>query len=154
MYIDFHILDCENPVALGMESREIPDSQITASSVWVDFYYHRDHRAANGRLNFIAGNGRTGAWSSGSNDLNQWLQVDFQRPTIITGVSTQGRQEQDQYVTKYTISFGDDGSLFYGYKSGQMLKVRRMNLCSEKKIVDRLASIKIFKMYRIGPSFA
>ena len=125
MYIDFHVLDCENSTALGMENGEIPDGQITASSVWGSGSRH--HGAANGRLNFMSSNVRTGAWSSGTNDLNQWLQVDFQRSTIITGISTQGRQDNSQRVTKYTIFFGDVKNTFYGYKSGKMLKVMRIN---------------------------
>ena len=123
MCIDFHVLDCENSTALGMENGEISDGQIAASSVWASGSRH--HGAANGRLNFMSSNVRMGARSSGKNDLNQWLQVDFQRSTIITGISTQGRQDNSQRVTKYTIFFGDGKHLFYAYKSGKMLKVMR-----------------------------
>ena len=62
-----------------MENHDISDDQITASSQWLDI-----NRAAHGRLNFVPGLGSVGgAWSSKLNDLNQWLQVDFQRCTII-----------------------------------------------------------------------
>ena len=132
MYIDFHVLDCENSTALGMENGEISNGQITASSVWATGSRH--HGAANGRLNFMSSNIRTGAWSSGANDLNQWLQVDFQRSTIITGISTQGRQDNSQRVTKYTIFFGDGKNPFYGYKSGKMLKVMRINFIKKFRI--------------------
>ena len=111
-------LDHEDSKPLGMENGEISDGQITSSSDW-----HSSHRAANGRLNFVAGNGRTGAWSSGANDLNQWLQVDFQRSTIITAISTQGRKKYNQFVKSYTISFGDDGKHFNSYKTGNIPKV-------------------------------
>lgn len=103
-----------------MESNEIRDDQITASSEWRDH-----HRAANGRLNFMAEGRKRGAWSAATNDLNQWLQVDFQRSTIVTGISTQGRQDSNQFVKSYTISFSDDGKNFYCYKAGGMLKVWR-----------------------------
>jgi hypothetical protein len=104
-----------------MENGKIRDNQITAST-----QYNYGHRAANGRLNFRAGSGRTGAWSSRRNDRNQWLQVDFQRSTIITGISTQGRQEATQFIKSYTISFSDDGKSFRSYKPGGMLKVSRI----------------------------
>ena len=110
--------DCQNSKALGMENHNISDDQITASSEWHDI-----NRAAHGRLNFIPDR-KGGAWSSRPNDLNQWLQVDFQRCTIITGISTQGRYEQSQYVKRYTISFGDDKKQFHVYKVNEIVKVR------------------------------
>ena len=77
-----------------MENGAISDDQITASSIW-----NSESRASNGRLNFIAtGRSRTGSWMSKTKDRNQWLQVDFQRSVIITGISTQGRQEVNQFV--------------------------------------------------------
>ena len=104
-----------------MENSEISDGQIAASTVWASGSRH--HGATNGRLNFMSSNVRMGARSSGANDLNQWLQVNFERSTIITGISTEGRQDNSQRGTKYTIFFGDDENLFYGYKCGEMLKV-------------------------------
>ena len=102
-----------------MENRNISDDQIRASSK-----LHYKNLAANGRLNFkpdysIVG----GAWSSQTNDLNQWLQVDFRRSNIITGISTQGRYDRDQFVKNYTISFGDDGKQFHVYKVNKIVKV-------------------------------
>ena len=108
---------CKESRPLGMENDEISDDQITSSS---DFDLHL--RAANGRLNSVAGNDKT-AWSSQKDDLNPWLQVDFQRSTIITGISTQGRQGSNQFVKSYTISFSDNGKDFTGYKLGKILKV-------------------------------
>ena len=103
-----------------MENGEISDDQITSSSY---FYGAYNYGAANGRLNFVRGSYRTGAWSSQTNDLNQWLQVDFQRSTIVTGISTQGRQDDEQFVKSYTISFSDDEKIFNCYRTGFALKV-------------------------------
>ena len=55
-----------------MESTDIFDSQISSSSDW-----DAHHAARNARLNFQAVSDRSGARSAGSNDANQWLQVDF-----------------------------------------------------------------------------
>ena len=100
-----------------MESGEISGDQITALSE-----YSPNHRASNARLNF---NKNSGAWSANTNDLNQWLQVDFQRSTIITGVSTQGRERHAQFVKSYTVSFSDDESNFQSFKTEDMnVKVR------------------------------
>ena len=95
-----------------MESRAIPDAQVTASSEW-----NSQHGASNGRLNFQAGGGRTGAWSAKSNDLNQWLQVDLGHVTEVTGIKTQGRSDNNQWVTSYTVSYSNDGINFATYKN-------------------------------------
>ncbi|XP_028412003.1 EGF-like repeat and discoidin I-like domain-containing protein 3 [Dendronephthya gigantea] len=97
-------------MALGMENGNINDNQITASNE-----HNINHRAANGRLNFTPRDGRTGAWSSGKQNLNQWLQVDFQRSTLVTAISTQGRSDKDQFVKNYTVSFSQDGHNFHDY---------------------------------------
>ena len=100
-----------------MENGKISDDQITASSE-----YSPNHRVPNARLNF---NKNSGAWSAKTNDLNQWLQVNFQRSIIITGVSTQGRVQYTQFVKSYTVSFSDDERDFQSFKTRDMnVKVR------------------------------
>ena len=108
--IFFTPIDCKEAKALGMENGEIRDEQITASSEWSD-----EFRASNGRVKSNKNAGGYVAWSAGGGG-SQWLQVDFQKYTIITGISTQGRRSLDEYVKSYTISFSDDGKNFYSYK--------------------------------------
>jgi len=96
--------------ALGMESGIVPDAQISASSD-----HNSAHRAANGRLNFKPGSGRTGAWSAQRLDQNQWLQVDFQKVVKIDKFATQGRSGANQWVTKYTLSYSRDGIFWNEY---------------------------------------
>jgi len=38
----------------------------------------------------------------------EWYQVEFPSPTNITGIITQGRGDQDQWVTKFLVYYGDD----------------------------------------------
>ena len=96
-----------------MESGEIRDDQITASS------QESSYPALGARLN-------ARGWSAKTSDLNQWLQVDFERSTIITGISTQGLDLGlgFEFVTDYTISFSNDEQNFHGYKPQGELKVR------------------------------
>ncbi|XP_028411627.1 coagulation factor VIII-like [Dendronephthya gigantea] len=127
-YVFFHNtkkkfnLNCLDPkackMALGMENGNISDEQITASS-------ERDinHRAANGRLNFTPRDGRRGAWSSQQQDLHQWLQVDFQRSTLVTGISTQGWNGKKFFVKCYTVSSQDlDGKKFQHFLENGAVK--------------------------------
>jgi len=94
-----------------MESGLIKDAQITASS-----QYHANYAATQGRLNFKAGGGKAGGWSSRPNDLNQWIQIDLVSYTKVTRIATQGRNgAYNQWVTKYKLQYSDDGGNFYYY---------------------------------------
>lgn len=98
--------------ALGMESRTIKNAQITASSQW-----DQNHAAIQGRLNFQTSGIKQGAWSARFNDKNQWLQIDLQAVyTKVTAVASQGRHQSNQWVTKYTLQFSNDGIFFQNYR--------------------------------------
>lgn len=58
-----------------------------------------------------------GGWSSKVNKVGQWLQFFFGRYTTITRVLTQGRQDANQWVTSYTLAYGNDGYRFRTYKN-------------------------------------
>ena len=103
-----------------MENGEILDGQITASSEW-----NANHGPANGRVNFKAGGGRTGAWSSLPNDLNQWLQVDFELQATVTEIMTQGRSDANQWVKSYAVTYSNNGVFFDAYqKNGTIMVVK------------------------------
>ncbi|XP_031570813.1 venom prothrombin activator oscutarin-C non-catalytic subunit-like [Actinia tenebrosa] len=92
--------------ALGMESRTIPDSSITASSAWggKDTGYKA-------RLN-----NNPGHWAPSSNRVGEWLQVDFGRLTLVTKVATQGRPFlQASYMTSYSLSYRREDESWKSY---------------------------------------
>ena len=109
----FHFVD--GMQALGMESCAIADSQITASSELDVYSSPKRARLYTKEIGIGIG---TGAWSSSTNDLNQWLQVDLGKITPVTHVATQGRNSfsPGQWVTKYKLQFSDDGASFLFYK--------------------------------------
>ena len=90
-----------------MENGLIKDAQITASSE-----HDSNHAAIQARLNFEAGRGKQGAWSAGSVNANQWIQVAFGSFNNLTGIATQGRNGYSQWVTKYQLQYSDDGVNF------------------------------------------
>ncbi|CAH3038827.1 unnamed protein product [Porites evermanni] len=95
--------------ALGMQSGDIPDSAITASSSANAF----SHAPSVGRLHFLsAGSGRYGSWAAGANNAQQWFQVDFGSWTKVTAIRTQGRQDSSQWVKTFSISYSYD-SVFH-----------------------------------------
>ncbi|XP_078060645.1 uncharacterized protein LOC144486476 [Mustelus asterias] len=75
---------------LGLESLGVEDSQMRASSTLrIGLGAHR------GRLNIQAGlregDFYDGAWCSGTEDTEQWLQIDAGQQIKFTGIVTQGR---------------------------------------------------------------
>ena len=108
-------LECRS--SLGMENGNITDTQITASSEWrgTDNYLH----AYRGRLHLKRAGNMKGAWAAGQKDVNEWLQVDLRSYNArVTGVATQGRQDRNQWVTKYKLqfSFFNEPGSFQTYK--------------------------------------
>lgn len=128
-----------------MESRVISDAQITASSEWDE-----NHAAIHGRLNFPARSGNqgvwySGAWSSGANDQNQWLQVDIGISKNVTHLATQGRNAVDQWVTSYTVEYSTDGASFQIYRErGADMTVRAVSCRPVVTRYDLSAPLIIF----------
>lgn len=54
-------------------------------------------------------------WAAATNDVNQWIQVDFGSPRQVSGVLLQGRGLGccNQWVTSFRVLFSDDGEVFY-----------------------------------------
>ena len=99
-----------------MESGDIPDSAVTASSI-----YSQKYHAYYGRLNRNLG---AGSWaantllSSGpSGSDSHWLQVDMGSMANITKVATQGGAEHSEWVIKYSINYMSHNSTWQHYSA-------------------------------------
>ncbi|XP_074513772.1 coagulation factor V [Sebastes fasciatus] len=103
----FLVLDNDCFRSLGLQSSSVKDDQITAINTRG---YWEPHLA---RLN---NPGKYNAWSTEQN--RSWIQVDFQRPVVISQVATQGAREMfySQYVVEYTISYSTDRRKWIFYK--------------------------------------
>ena len=97
-------------MSLGIEDGRIPDSAFTASTI-----HSGTHAATLARLNLAAASGKAGSWAAKKNDVNQWLQIDLGTPTTVTKVATQGRQDADQWITSYSLSYSLAGSFWVQY---------------------------------------
>ncbi|XP_072043968.1 uncharacterized protein [Amphiura filiformis] len=98
---------CE-PGALGMQDGAITDNQITASS------YH--HEANSQTLTFEPWRARpsnTRYWRPHADTLDmlqdQWIQVDFLKTVIITGIQTQGSDSvsNKRWISNLKVQTGD-----------------------------------------------
>ena len=105
----FILGDCID-LDLGMESGNIPDNNITASSAI--------SQAKNGRLN------NAGSWCADTADNNTpYLQIDLQTLHIICAVSTQGNSQADQWVETYTLQISSNGTTWTDYEEFGQVKV-------------------------------
>ncbi|XP_030848286.1 uncharacterized protein LOC587535 isoform X3 [Strongylocentrotus purpuratus] len=94
-------------VPIGLEGRAIPDSSFTASSQKNSIF-----NPWRGRLRIAAEHKRSGGWVAKKADINQWIQVHLLTPYRITGVATQGRSEESQWVTSFKIACSSDNVIF------------------------------------------
>lgn len=75
-------------------------------------------------ITFISSsNSYRGAWSSRINDHFQWLEVCFKRPKKIVAIASQGREDMNQWVTKYRLTFSMDKTHYVYYKQLGVTKV-------------------------------
>lgn len=115
-----------------MESGVISNGQISASSQW-----DVNHAAIQGRLHFKQSGVKQGGWSAGANDKNQWLQIDLGASyTKVTRVASQGRNAADQWVTKYRLSYSNDGVHYQNYRE-QGQTVNEVNILGEPERLSR-----------------
>ena len=84
---------CSKTPALGMESKAIQNSQITASSSFPEF------QAFKGRLN------NNKYWVA-ENLTDPWIQVDLQDLTRVSGIITQGSSNSSEWVKMLQIQYG------------------------------------------------
>lgn len=108
---------CSNP--LGIKNGRLRNSKITASSE-----YNKHHAAWLGRLGRARRGSYVGAWCARHNNHNQWIKFDFSRPMKITKVDTQGRQDADQWVTRFQLYSSLDGIHWQIYRFNSQDKVR------------------------------
>ena len=50
-------------------------------------------------------------------NYEQWLEVDLGRVKRVTGLATQGRQNTDEFVSKFGIKFSVDADAWTIYKN-------------------------------------
>ena len=65
-----------------------------------------------------------GAWCARHNNQYQWLAVDFGRTMRVVKFATQGRQDANNWVTKYYLTFSQDNVFFAEYMKDSARRVR------------------------------
>jgi len=135
---------CMYPLALGIsEGGSIPDNRLTASSYWEN---NAEFSPARGRLH-LAGN----SWSAGVVDTNQWFSVNLGAKAVVTAIATQGRENSDQWVKSYTISFSEDGNSFVPYEEEAQSVEFGANSDRSTVVVNTVKNAFMAQFVRIQP---
>lgn len=114
-----------------MQSKEILDSQITASSTY------NLHKPYYGRINLASFGGdpaRT-AWCAVKDDRSPFFEIQLPEMTSLTGVATQGLSLFDNWVTSYLFCYSADKEFWDCYKEKGYDKVFEAN--TDKNSIKR-----------------
>ncbi|XP_037543004.1 coagulation factor V [Nematolebias whitei] len=134
--------DCYHP--LGLESGSVKNKQITAINTRG---YWEPHLA---RLN---NQGKYNAWSTEKD--TSWIQVDFQRPVVISQVAIQGAKQlfQSQYVKTFSISYSNDRRkwIYYNGDSREFWKVFSGNKATYETKINTFFPPVIGRYIRLHP---
>ncbi|KAJ1119171.1 hypothetical protein NDU88_007357 [Pleurodeles waltl] len=102
MQASFLIMGSECKLPMGLMTGAISNSQITASN-YFDKWQPQLARLNNG--------GSYNAWSTEMNKTEfLWIQVDFLKPVLISGIQTQGARQifKHLYVREFFITYSND----------------------------------------------
>jgi len=89
--------------------------------------YDSKHAPFGGRLNYHAQFNslgditQIGGWVPLTADQDQWLQIKFSQIFQISGVATQGRADEAQWVKSYKLEYSTDGSTWTYYPNVRVL---------------------------------
>ncbi|KAK3611486.1 hypothetical protein CHS0354_039099 [Potamilus streckersoni] len=90
---------------MGMKDGRIRDDMITVSSSRNSAIHPTGARLDS-----------NSAWIAGVNDRNQYIQVNFLAPRLLTGVTTQGRAGIPSFVKTYIVTYSYDGFNWNNYQ--------------------------------------
>ncbi|XP_019647075.1 PREDICTED: uncharacterized protein LOC109487516 [Branchiostoma belcheri] len=88
---------------VGMETGDIPQDSITASSTWRPETAPYYARYSSSHYSFDSH-----AWCAAFNDRIQWIQVDLGKPMTVAGVIVQGQQGFPHWVSSFKLLYSLD----------------------------------------------
>ncbi|XP_042192325.1 neuropilin-2 isoform X1 [Callorhinchus milii] len=135
---------CNAP--LGMESREISNMQITASSSYTLGNWE-PHQA---RLNYP-----TNGWTPNDDNSREWIQVDLGFLKTLTGIATQGAVSVDTakiyYIKTYRLEVSTNGEDWMTYRQGKNHKIFSANSDGNEVVLNTLTPPVLGRFVRIKP---
>lgn len=111
--------------ALGLESGEIKNKQLSSSSTWMGISTFGPQHARLNNSKWPQG------WSADTTDQNPWFKVTFQSDYVITGIATQGYGNPvfNEWIESYYLLWLDSkaGEVYY-HEDGKVKVGDRMTL--------------------------
>ncbi|KXJ09243.1 venom prothrombin activator oscutarin-C non-catalytic subunit [Exaiptasia diaphana] len=107
------VQQCTKSKPLGMQSKAIPDSKITASTIFSSRY-----RASLARLHL----NKCGWAPTAKGRHGSWLKVDLSTVHTVTAIATQGSGCNSERMKTYRLQYSLDGSTFWNYQAGKVFK--------------------------------
>ncbi|KAK3706347.1 hypothetical protein QZH41_018675 [Actinostola sp. cb2023] len=105
-------------VVSGLSMNATQENEIPALLEFTNDFSAEDEIPA--LLNLVNDVSGAGSWSSRHNRVGQWIQVDLNRVTKVTGIATQGRSDTNQWVKQYKLQYSSDGKTFNNYEGGKV----------------------------------
>uniref|UniRef100_A0A8B9IH31 Coagulation factor V n=1 Tax=Anser cygnoides TaxID=8845 RepID=A0A8B9IH31_ANSCY len=142
MQASYLVLEKECKIPMGLASGVILDSQINAS-------HHIDYWEP--KLARLNNSGTYNAWSTVMKDDLPWIQVDFQRQVLLTGIQTQGAKQflKSLYVQKFFIAYSKDKRKWNTFKgdSFQIFEGNSDAYGIKENIIDPPIIAKYIRVY-------
>ncbi|EOA96830.1 Coagulation factor V, partial [Anas platyrhynchos] len=145
MQASYLVLEKECRIPMGLASGLILDSQINASD-------HLDYWEP--KLARLNNSGTYNAWSTTMKDDLPWIQVDFQRQVLLTGIQMQGAKQflKSLYIQKFFIAYSKDKRKWKTFKgdSFQAQKIFEGNSDAnsiKENIIDPPIIAKYIRVY-------
>lgn len=124
----------------------LSEGAFSASSFWQN---HQGYKPANAKFSFTTTESN---WSAGSNNPNQWLQVDLGYNAVIRAIGTKGRcTRAQQWVTSYKLSYSEDGSNWKFYKQNGADVIFRGNNDINTEVHNKLPHEIVARFVRFHP---
>ncbi|XP_072170081.1 retinoschisin-like [Diadema setosum] len=92
------------PAQMGMADGSIEADQLSASSC----RFMLPNCADQARLDQGSGKEGPGAWCAEKRDWSPWIQVDFGKTNLVSGIITQGRADGNEWVTEFSVQYSPD----------------------------------------------
>ncbi|XP_038641148.1 inactive carboxypeptidase-like protein X2 [Scyliorhinus canicula] len=140
---------------LGLESHEVVDEQLTASSFLR--YGLGPHRI---RLNMQAGaededeeDYFDGAWCAQTEDQSQWIELDARKLIEFSGVITQGRDSllHNDWVNSFYVQFSNDSRGWITYSDGYYDWLFYGNVDTDTPVLNEFPETVVARYIRINP---
>ncbi|TNV78408.1 hypothetical protein FGO68_gene6117 [Halteria grandinella] len=127
--------------------------QVSSICNWPDGAHgvRLDYGQSNWRCVWARGNPEQpyeNSWAAGNLDLNQYIQIGFTQPRVVHRIRTQGKNEGQQWVTYYKVSYSLNGIDWINYDNGREIKGN----VDQRTIVTQDLNPFIARAIRIQPT--